>query len=140
MVYAREEALRFKHDYVGTEHILLGLIRVDKGTAVAVLKKLKFDLHSIKLEVEKLMQPGTKAVDKEDITFPAAYTQGAKNVLELSKQESLNLGHWHIGTEHLLLGLLREEEGIAHHVLIKSGLDIAKLRKEIIEHWAKIKV
>ena len=129
IVYAKEEARRFNHDYIGTEHLLLGLIREGEGVAAAVLQKLGLDLETIRLEVEKLVQPGPATQVVGDIPF----TPRSKKALELSAEEARALGHNYIGTEHLLLGLVKEGEGMAYRVLLNLGLDLGKLRNEVME-------
>jgi ATP-dependent Clp protease ATP-binding subunit ClpC len=129
IILAKEEARRFNHDYIGTEHILLGLIREGEGVAAAVLQKLGLSLENIRLEVEKLVQPGPTTQIIGDIPF----TPRAKKALELAAEEARSLGHNYIGTEHLLLGLIREGEGIASQVLLNSGLDLNTVRNEVLE-------
>lgn len=129
IVFAKEEARRFNHDYIGTEHLLLGLIREGEGVASAVLQKLGVDLESIRIEVEKLVQPGPQTQVVGDIPF----TPRSKKALELSAEEARALGHNYIGTEHLLLGLVKEGEGMAYRVLLNLGLDLGKLRNEVME-------
>lgn len=129
IVYAKEEARRFNHDYIGTEHLLLGLIREGEGVAAAVLQKLGLDLETIRIEVEKLVQPGPQTQVLGDIPF----TPRSKKALELSAEEARALGHNYIGTEHLLLGLVKEGEGMAYRVLLNLGLDLGKLRNEVME-------
>jgi ATP-dependent Clp protease ATP-binding subunit ClpC len=129
IVYAKEEARRFNHDYIGTEHLLLGLIREGEGVAAAVLQKLGLDLETIRLEVEKLVQAGPATQVVGDIPF----TPRSKKALELSAEEARALGHNYIGTEHLLLGLVKEGEGMAYRVLLNLGLDLGKLRNEVME-------
>lgn len=129
IVYAKEEARRFNHDYIGTEHLLLGLVREGEGVASAVLQKLGLDLETIRIEVEKLVQPGPQTQVLGDIPF----TPRSKKALELSAEEARALGHNYIGTEHLLLGLVKEGEGMAYRVLLNLGLDLGKLRNEVME-------
>jgi len=129
ILYAKEEAKRFNHDYIGTEHLLLGLIREGEGVAAAVLQKLGLDLETIRIEVEKLVQPGPQTQVLGDIPF----TPRSKKALELSAEEARALGHNYIGTEHLLLGLVKEGEGMAYRVLLNLGLDLARLRTEVME-------
>lgn len=129
IVYAKEEARRFNHDYIGTEHLLLGLIREGEGVAAAVLQKLGLDLESIRIEVEKLVQPGPQTQVLGDIPF----TPRSKKALELSAEEARALGHNYIGTEHLLLGLVKEGEGMAYRVLLNLGLDLGKVRNEVMD-------
>ncbi len=129
IVYAKEEARRFNHDYIGTEHLLLGLIREGEGVAAAVLQKLGLDLETIRIEVEKLVRPGPQTQVLGDIPF----TPRSKKALELSAEEARALGHNYIGTEHLLLGLVKEGEGMAYRVLLNLGLDIGRLRNEVMD-------
>ncbi len=129
IVYAKEEARRFNHDYIGTEHLLLGLVREGEGVAAAVLQKLGLDLETIRIEVEKLVQPGPQTQVLGDIPF----TPRSKKALELSAEEARALGHNYIGTEHLLLGLVKEGEGMAYRVLLNLGLDLGKIRNEVME-------
>ncbi len=128
ILLAKDEARRFNHDYIGTEHILLGLIREGEGVAAAVLQKLGLSPDNIRLEVEKLVQPGPATVISGDIPF----TPKAKKVIELAMDEARALGHNYIGTEHLLLGLIREGEGVASQVLLNLGLDLTKVRNEVM--------
>jgi ATP-dependent Clp protease ATP-binding subunit ClpC len=129
IVYAKEEARRLNHDYIGTEHLLMGLIREGEGVAAAVLQKLGLDLETIRIEVEKLVQPGPQTQVLGDIPF----TPRSKKALELAAEEARALGHNYIGTEHLLLGLVKEGEGMAYRVLLNLGLDLGKLRNEVME-------
>ncbi len=129
IILAKEEARRFNHDYIGTEHILLGLIREGEGVASSVLQKLGLSLENIRLEIEKLVQPGPATQIIGDIPF----TPRSKKALELAAEEARSLGHNYIGTEHLLLGLIREGEGVASQVLMNLGLDLSKVRNEVME-------
>jgi len=129
IILAKEEARRFNHDYIGTEHILLGLIREGEGVAATVLQKLGVSLENIRLEIEKLVQPGPTTQIIGDIPF----TPRAKKALELAAEEARSLGHNYIGTEHLLLGLIREGEGMASQVLLNLGLDLNTVRNEVME-------
>ena len=128
VILAKEEAKRFNHDYIGTEHILLGLVREGEGVAAAVLRSLGLSSENIRLEVERLVQPGPSTIVSGDIPF----TPKAKKVIELAMDEARSLGHNYIGTEHLLLGLIREGEGVASQVLLNLGLDLAKVRSEVM--------
>ncbi len=128
ILLAKEEAKRFNHDYIGTEHILLGLIREGEGVAAAVLQKLGLSPEKIRLEVEKLVQSGPSTMVSGEIPF----TPKAKKVIELAMEEARSLGHNYIGTEHLLLGLIREGEGVASQVLMNLGLDLNRVRNEVI--------
>ncbi len=129
IILAKEEAKRFNHDYIGTEHILLGLIKEGESVAAAVLQNLGLSLDSIRLEVEKMVQFGPSTIVSGDIPF----TPTAKKVIELAMDEARRLGHNYIGTEHLLLGLIKEGEGVASHVLVNVGLDLNKVRTEVIK-------
>ena len=129
IILAKEEARRFNHDYIGTEHILLGLIREGEGVASTVLQKLGLSLENIRLEIEKLVQPGPTTQIIGDIPF----TPRAKKALELAAEEARSLGHNYIGTEHLLLGLIREGEGISSQVLLNLGLELNTVRSEVME-------
>jgi ATP-dependent Clp protease ATP-binding subunit ClpC len=129
IILAKEEARRFNHDYIGTEHLLLGLIREGEGVAATVLQKLGISLENIRLEIEKLVQPGPTTQIIGDIPF----TPRAKKTLELAAEEARSLGHNYIGTEHLLLGLIREGEGVASQVLLNLGLDLNTVRNEVME-------
>lgn len=127
---ARQEAQKFNHEYIGTEHILLGLILEGSGVAANVLRNMEVDLRKIRLEIEKLVQQGPQMV-----TAPGKlpFTPRAKRVIELAKSEAQTLGHDHIGTEHLLLGLLKESEGIAAQVLVNLGVRLDEVREEVLE-------
>ncbi|MDD5422404.1 MAG: ATP-dependent Clp protease ATP-binding subunit, partial [Candidatus Omnitrophica bacterium] len=128
ILLAKEEAKRFNHDYIGTEHILLGLVREGEGVAAAVLASFGMGADKIRLEVEKLVQPGPSTVISGDLPF----TPKAKKVIELAMDEARSLGHNYIGTEHLLLGLIREGEGVASQVLMNLGLELEKVREEVM--------
>jgi ATP-dependent Clp protease ATP-binding subunit ClpC len=128
ILLAKEEARRFSHDYIGTEHILLGLVKEGEGVAAAVLTSLGLEADSIRLEVERLVQAGPARVMGNDIPF----TPRAKKVIELAMDEARSLGHNYIGTEHLLLGLIREGEGVASQVLLNMGLDLKSVREEVL--------
>ncbi|MCK4436989.1 ATP-dependent Clp protease ATP-binding subunit [bacterium] len=129
VILARQEAGRLNHDYIGTEHLLLGLIKMGEGLAVDILQSLGLDLEAIRLEVEKMLKSGPSTLTVGDIPF----TPRAKKVLELSMDESRGLGHNYIGTEHLLLGLIREKEGVAARVLDNMGVDLDKARGKAVE-------
>ena len=126
VILAQEEAKRFNHDYIGTEHILLGLIREGEGVAAAVLQHLGLSSDQIRLEVEKLVQIGPSTIVSGDLPF----TPKAKKVIELAMDEARNLGHTYIGTEHLLLGLI-QDEGVAQQVLQSLGLEPGKVRQTV---------
>lgn len=129
ILLAKEEAKRFNHDYIGTEHMLLGLVREGEGVAAVVLQKIGLSLQQIRLEVEKIVKPGPSTIISGDIPF----TPKAKKAIELSGEEARLLGHNYIGTEHILLGLIKEGEGVASQVLLNLGLDLEKVRQEIVE-------
>ncbi len=129
MGFARREAQRFHHEYIGTEHILLGLIQEGQGVAANVLKSMAVDLEKIRREIEKIVKAGPSLEPSVQIPF----TPRAKKVVELALEEAGNLGHNYIGTEHLLLALLREQEGIAAHVLRALGVRLDEVREEVIE-------
>ncbi len=127
LTLAQEEALRFNHNYIGTEHILLGLVREGEGVAAKVLANLGVDLAKVRSAVEFIIGRGDKAVTGE-----IGLTPRAKKVIELAVDEARRLGHQYIGTEHLLLGLVREGEGIAAGVLESLGVSLEKVRAEVI--------
>src|ERR1700751_452472 len=122
------EAQRFNHEYIGTEHILLGLVKEGSGVAANVLKNLDIDLRKIRLEVEKIVQAGPDMVTMGKLP----QTPRAKKVIEYSIEEARNLNHNYVGTEHLLLGLLREQEGVAAQVLMNLGLKLEDVREEVL--------
>jgi len=126
---AQEEAKRLGHDYVGTEHILLGLVREGEGVAAEVINSLGISLESIRIEVEKLAPKGSELLTYGDVPF----TPHAKRVLELSVEEARRLGHNYIGTEHLLLGLIREGETIGAKALINLNINLDTVREEAIK-------
>src|SRR6187399_1013884 len=128
MQLANQEAQRFNHEYIGTEHVLLGLIKEGSGVAANVLKNLDIDLRKIRLEVEKLVQSGPDMVTMGKLP----QTPRAKKVIEYSMEEARNLNHNYVGTEHILLGLLREQEGVAAQVLMNLGLKLEEVREEVL--------
>src|SRR5216117_1349701 len=129
LALARKEADRFNHNFVGTEHLLLGLIKLGQGVAVNVLQKLGLDLETVRMEVEK--QVGTGPDQKMIGNIP--YTPRVKKVLALAAKEAKGLNHTYVGTEHILLGLLREGDGVAARVLKNLDVDIEKTRQEILK-------
>jgi hypothetical protein len=129
LALARREADRFHHNFVGTEHVLLGLIRLGQGVAVNVLRKLGLDLENVRLEVEK--QVGTGPDQKMFGSIP--YTPRVKKVLALAQREAKALNHTYVGTEHILLGLLREGDGVASRVLQDLNVDVEQTRQEILK-------
>jgi len=128
MQLANQEAQRFNHEYIGTEHVLLGLIKEGSGVAANVLKNLDIDLRKIRLEVEKLVQSGPDMVTMGKLP----QTPRAKKVIEYSMEEARNLNHNYVGTEHILLGLLREQEGVAAQVLMNLGVKLEEVREEVL--------
>ena len=129
MNFARQEAQRFNHEYLGTEHILLGLIKEGDGVAAHVLKNMGIDMTKIRMEIEKIVKTGPSMVTMGQLPF----TQMAKKVLELSMEEASSLSHNYIGTEHLLLGLIKENEGIAAQVLQNLGVKLEDVREEVLD-------
>src|SRR2546428_10580210 len=129
LALARKEADRFNHNFVGTEHILLGLIKLGQGVAVNVLQKLGLDLETVRLAVEK--EVGTGPDQKMIGNIP--YTPRVKKVLALAQKEAKALNHTYAGTEHILLGLLREGDGVAARVLKNLDVDIEQTRQEVLK-------
>jgi ATP-dependent Clp protease ATP-binding subunit ClpC len=129
LAQAREEADTLRHDYLATEHILLGLIRQDDGVAVAVLLNLQVDLEQVRERINASIQPGNAPVTTQEIP----YTTRAKSALEYAIAESRELNHAYVGTAHLLLGLLRERECIAAQVLQSFGVTYDAIRNEMLE-------
>jgi ATP-dependent Clp protease ATP-binding subunit ClpC len=129
MGLAKAEAQRLNHEYIGTEHILLGLVQEGSGVAANVLKQMNIDLKRIRNEIEKIVKGSPTMVTQGNLPF----TPRAKKVLELAVEEASNLGHNYIGTEHLLLGLIKENEGIAARVLLNLGVKLEEVREEILE-------
>src|ERR1700683_1307042 len=128
MQLANQEAQRFNHEYIGTEHILLGLVKEGSGVAANVLKNLEIDLRKIRLEVEKIVQSGPDMVTMGRLP----QTPRAKNAIMFSIEEARKLNHNYVGTEHLLLGLLREQVGVAAQVLMNLGLNLEDVREEVL--------
>lgn len=131
--FARQEAERFNHDYIGTEHILLGLVKEGSGVAANVLEKLGIKLETVRLEVEKLMELGSGKITKGAMPF----TPRGKKVLEFAVDEARAFGHNYVGTEHLLLGLLHKDEGLAAQTLQNLGLELDVTRKAVLEFLGK---
>jgi len=129
LLLAKEEARRFNHDYIGTEHILLALVSEREGVAATVIQNLGVDLENIRQEIEKFMHPGPPTQVLGELPF----TPRAKKSLELAAEEARSLGHNYIGTEHILLGLIKESEGLASQVLVLLGLELEKVRTQIME-------
>ena len=128
MALANQEAQRFNHEYIGTEHILLGLVKEGSGVGANVLKNLGVDLRKVRLEVEKLVHSGPDMVTMGKLP----QTPRAKKVIEYAIEEARNLNHNYVGTEHLLLGLLREHDGVAAQVLMNLGLKLEEVREEVL--------
>ena len=140
LAMAREESIRLQHDYVGTEHILLGLIREGEGVAAAVLTNFSVDLEQVQERVEESVRRGKATIALGDLP----YNRGAKNVIQFAMAEARQLNHSYVGTEHLLLGLLREKKGIAvgllrrkkeiaAHVLGQLGVSLEDARRETLK-------
>ncbi|MDR1293427.1 MAG: AAA family ATPase, partial [Bifidobacteriaceae bacterium] len=129
IVLAQEEARLLNHNYLGTEHILLGLIHEGEGVAAKALESMNISLEAVRAQVQDIIGEGQQAPSGSHIPF----TPRAKRVLELTLREALQLGHNYIGTEHILLGLIREGEGVAAQVLTKLGADLARVRQQVIE-------
>jgi ATP-dependent Clp protease ATP-binding subunit ClpC len=128
VVLAQEEARLLNHSYIGTEHILLGLIHEGEGVAAKALESLSISLEAVRAQVEEIIGQGGSSPSGH-----IPFTPRAKKVLELSLREALQLGHNYIGTEHILLGLIREGEGVAAQVLVKLGADLSRVRQQVIQ-------
>ena len=126
--FSREEALELNHEYVGTEHILLALCREGEGVAAAAIQNLDVDTNDIRTAILDVVKRGATELSGPDLP----YTSRAKKVLELSMSEARDLHHSYVGTEHLLVGLIKEERGIAAQVLVSMGLTVEKVRPEIL--------
>lgn len=129
MQLANQEAQRFNHEYIGTEHILLGIVKEGSGTASSALKNFGIDLRNVRLKVEKMIQPGPDMVTMGKLP----QTPRAKKVIEYAIEEARSLNHNYVGTEHLLLGLFKEQEGIAAQVLMMLGLDLKWTRQVVLD-------
>lgn len=127
MVLANQEARRLNHEYIGTEHVLLGLLKEGSGVGANVLKNLGVDLRKARLEVEKLVTAGPEMVTMGRLP----QTPRAKRVIEYAVEEARNLGHNYVGTEHMLLGLVREQDGVAAQVLLNLGLRLENVRHAV---------
>jgi ATP-dependent Clp protease ATP-binding subunit ClpA len=128
VVLAQEEARMLNHNYIGTEHLLLGLIRESEGVAAKALESLGISLDAVRQQVEEIIGQGQQAPSGH-----IPFTKRAKKALELSLRESVQLGHDYIGTEHILLGLLREGDGVAAQMLVKLGADLNRVRQQVIQ-------
>ena len=129
LALARKEADRFNHNFVGTEHLLLGLIRLGQGVAVNVLHKMGLDLQTVRSEVEKMIGAGPD----QQMTGNIPYTPRVTKVLAFAAKEAKALHHTYVGTEHIFLGLLREGDGVAGRVLQQLGVELDRTRQEIIK-------
>jgi ATP-dependent Clp protease ATP-binding subunit ClpC len=127
VVLAQEEARQLKHNYIGTEHILLGLLREEEGLAARVLESLDITVERVRAQVVRIVGSGEEVTSGQ-----IPFTPRAKKVLELALREALSLGHNYIGTEHILLGLVRENEGVAARILLDFDADSEKIRNEVI--------
>jgi ATP-dependent Clp protease ATP-binding subunit ClpC len=128
VVLAQDEARALKHNYIGTEHILLGLLREEEGLAARVLESLDITVEEVRAQVARIVGQGDEVT-----TGQIPFTPRAKKVLELSLREALNLGHRYIGTEHILLGMLREKEGVAAQLLHRRGVDYKLARAKLLD-------
>jgi ATP-dependent Clp protease ATP-binding subunit ClpC len=128
VVLAQDEARALKHNYIGTEHILLGLLREEEGVAARVLESLGVRVQEVRAQIARIVGEGDEVTSGQ-----IPFTPRAKRVFELSLREARSLGHDYIGTEHLLLGLARENEGVATRLLLDFGIDAERLRNEVIE-------
>jgi ATP-dependent Clp protease ATP-binding subunit ClpC len=128
VVLAQEEARMLNHNYIGTEHILLGLVHEGDGVAAKAMAAMEISLEKVRQQVEEIIGRGAQAPSGH-----IPFTPRAKRVLELSLRESLQLGHNYIGTEHILLGLIREGEGVAAQVLVRLGADLNRVRQQVIQ-------
>jgi hypothetical protein len=127
VVLAQDEAMMLRHNYIGTEHILLGLLREEEGLAARVLDSLDITVEEVRAQVARIVGEGDKATPGQ-----IPFTPRAKKVLELALREALSLGHSYIGTEHVLLGLVCENEGVAARILLDFDADAEKIRAEIL--------
>ena len=133
LAIAQEEAKNLNHDYLGTEHILLGLIREGEGVAAEVLRNMGIEFETIRLEIEREAPSGGALAILGNVPF----TPNSKKVLELAVEDARNMGHNYIGTEHLLLGLIREGESIGAKILLKFGVTLEKARAGLLRVWEK---
>jgi len=127
VVLAQDEARSLNHNYIGTEHLLLGLLREEEGVGASVLESLGVTLEEVRAQVARIVGQGDDVMSGQ-----IPFTPRAKKVLELSLKEALRLGHNHIGTEHLLLGLARENQGVASRILLDFGVDAERVRDEVL--------
>src|SRR5213593_3645496 len=127
VVLAQDEARTLNHNYIGTEHVLLGLLRQEEGVGARVLETLGVTLEDVRAQVARIVGEGEEVASGQ-----IPFTPRAKKVLELALKEALSLGHNYIGTEHILLGLVRENEGVAARILLDFDADSEKIRNEVI--------
>jgi len=135
VVLAQEEARSFKHDYIGTEHLLLGLLRVEEGMAARVLATLGITLDAVRAQVAQIVGKGDETMHGQ-----IPFTPRAKKVLELSLREALAVGHNYIGTEHILLGLVRENDGVAARIMAELGADAPRVREAVLAELGPLAV
>ena len=128
VVLAQEEARTLKHNYIGTENILLGLLREEEGLAARVLESLDITVERVRAQVVRIVGSGEEVTSGQ-----IPFTPRAKKVLELALREAIQLGHTYIGTEHILLGLIREGDGVAAQVLVRLGADLNRTRQQVID-------
>jgi ATP-dependent Clp protease ATP-binding subunit ClpC len=126
---AQEEAKRLKHNFIGTEHVLLGLVRLGQGVAANVLRREGVDLEKLRLEVERYVLRASEGT----LPPPFPFTPRMKRVLETAQKEARSLSHTYVGTEHILLGLLGDDDGAASRVLRSFGLDASRIRQEVLK-------
>jgi ATP-dependent Clp protease ATP-binding subunit ClpC len=132
VVLAQDEARRLRHDYIGTEHLLLGLLREEEGIAARVLESLGLTVDAVRAQVARIVAPGEPVQTGGMHQIP--FTPRAKKVLDLSLREAIALGHSYIGTEHVLLGLLHEGDGVATRILIDAGAGPDRVRNAVLNH------
>jgi ClpA/ClpB-like protein len=135
VVLAQEEARSLKHDYIGTEHLLLGLLRVEEGMAARVLATLAITVDAVRAQVAQMIGEGDEAMHGQ-----IPFTPRAKKVLELSLREALAVGHNYIGTEHILLGLVRENDGVAARIMLELGADAERVRAAVLAELGPLAV
>ena len=128
VVVAQEEARKLSHSYIGTEHLLIGLVQEGEGVAAKVLKTFGISAAAVRTQVEEIVGEGSQAPSGH-----IPFTPRAKKVLELAMREGVRLDHNYIGTEHILLGLIREGEGVAAQILVKLGADLGRVRQKVVE-------
>ena len=138
LAHARREADRFNHHYIGTEHLLLGLLKLGKGVAVTILENLGVELSAVRKQVEEQIGRGTEPQAEGNIP----YTPRVRKVLAMANREAQELNHTYVGTEHLLLGLIRDGDGVAGQILRHFGVDLEQARRELLDvltRWTRMK-